>query len=94
MTLATRLLCAAGVLTLLSGCSYINTFTGETNNKVLPGTREDAIPGRSSFPDKPDPNVGTASRTSTTTGTQSGCTADDPGCQPPATTNDTFSDPQ
>lgn len=95
MTLATRLLFAAGVMTLLSGCTYLDSVTGQTNNKVLPGQREDAIPGRSSFPDKPDPKIGTVSSASSAAGnTQPGCTADDPGCKPPATTNDTFSDPQ
>ena len=99
MRLAPRLLLAGCMMMLLSGCTYLNTFTGETNNKVLPGTREDAIPGRASFPEKPDPNVGTASRTASTSApaasnTLPGCTANDPGCKPPATTNDTFKDPQ
>lgn len=95
MRIAPGLLLAAGVMTLLSGCTYLNTFTGETNNKVLPGQREDAIPGRTSFPEKPDPNVGTVSSASTSgVNTQTGCTADDPGCKPPTTTNDTFKDPQ
>ena len=95
MRLAPRLLLAAGVLTLLSGCTYLDTFTGETNNKVLPGQREEAIPGRPSFPEKPDPNVGTVSKAPVTATTaQSGCAANDPGCKPPTTTNDTFKDPQ
>lgn len=88
-----RLLLAAGVLTLLTGCSYLNTLTGETNNKVLPGTREDAIPGRSSFPEKPDPNVGKAG-SGTPAAPSNGCTANDPACKPPTSTNDTFKDPQ
>lgn len=99
MRLAPRVLLAVSVITLLSGCTYLNTFTGETNNKVLPGTREDAIPGRGSFPEKPDPNIGTVSKTASTTApaqvnTQPGCTSNDPACKPPATTNDTFKDPQ
>jgi hypothetical protein len=82
---------AAGVLTLLSGCSYLDTMTGQTNNKVLPGQREDAIPGRPSFPDKADPKIaGSASQPAGA----SGCTANDPACKPPTTTNDTFKDPQ
>jgi hypothetical protein len=86
------LLLAAGVMTLLSGCSYLDTMTGQTNNKVLPGQREDAIPGRPTFPEKPDPTVASAKPT---TGTgQSGCAANDPACKPPTTTNDTFKDPQ
>ena len=95
MRLATRLLLAAGVMTLISGCSYVDTFTGQTNNKVLPGAREDAIPGRPSFPDKPDPKVGSASAAANSISSgQSGCAANDPGCAPPTTTNDTFKDPQ
>lgn len=98
MRLAPRLLLAAGVLTLLSGCTYLDSLTGQTNNKVLPGQREDAIPGRTSFPDKPDPNIGTVPR-SADAGTpsaqrQPGCAAGDPACKPPTTTNDTFADPQ
>lgn len=89
-----RLLLAASVLTLLTGCSYLNTFTGETNNKVLPGTREDAIPGRPSFPDKPDPNVGKVSAPGTAAPQAPGCAENDPACKPPTSTNDTFKDPQ
>ena len=95
MRLAPRLLLVAGVMTLLSGCTYLDTFTGQTNNTVLPGQREDAIPGRASFPDKPDPKVGSASSAANSTSSgQSGCAANDPGCAPPTTTNDTFKDPQ
>ena len=99
MRMSARLLLAAGVMTLLSGCTYLDTFTGQTNNKVLPGQREDAIPGRANFPEKPDPNVGSVSKaadsgSATPGNTQPGCTTDDPGCKPPATTNDTFKDPQ
>lgn len=86
-----RLLLAASVLTLLTGCSYIDTLTGQTDNTVLPGKREDAIPGRATFPDKPDTQVVTSSPASSS-GT--GCAADDPGCKPPTSTNDTFKDPQ
>ena len=91
MTRSARLLLAAGMMTLLTGCSYVDTVTGQTNNKVLPGQREDAIPGRPTFPDKADPQVGTASQPG---GTGSGCSDSDPACKPPATTNDTFKDPQ
>ena len=93
MRLSARLLLAAGAMTLLSGCSYLDTFTGQTNNKVLPGQREDAIPGRPSFPEKADPQVGTASQPAGGAA-QSGCTANDPVCNPPTSTNDTFKDPQ
>ncbi|PZF78304.1 hypothetical protein DK847_00300 [Aestuariivirga litoralis] len=91
MRLPARLLLAAGIMTLLTGCSYIDTFTGQTNNKVLPGAREDAIPGRSSFPDKPDPQVGTASQPASA---GAGCAENDPGCKPPSSTSETFKDPQ
>jgi hypothetical protein len=90
MRAISRLLLAAGVLTLVSGCSYLDTVTGQTNNKVLPGQREDAIPGRPSFPEKGDSQVGTASQPAGA----SGCTANDPACKPPSTTSDTFKDPQ
>lgn len=90
MRAVARVLMAAGVLMLLSGCTYLDTMTGQTNNKVLPGQREDAIPGRPTFPDKADAQVGTASQPAGA----SGCTANDPACKPPATTNDTFKDPQ
>jgi len=94
MRLAPRLLLVAGAMTLLSGCSYVDTVTGQTNNKVLPGQREDAIPGRPSFPEKPDANVARASSQPAGSNTASGCTANDPACKPPTTTNDTFKDPQ
>lgn len=93
MKLAPRLLIAAGLLTLLGGCSYVDKVTGQTNDKVLPGQREEAIPGRPSFPEKADPNVGQASEPAGT-GSASGCTANDPACKTPSTTNDTFKDPQ
>lgn len=94
MRLVPRLLLVAGAMTLLSGCSYVDTVTGQTNNKVLPGQREDAIPGRPSFPEKPDADVARAPSQPASTGTASGCTANDPACKPPTTTNDTFKDPQ
>lgn len=61
MTRSAKLLLAACALSLLTGCSYVNSLTGQTDNTVLPGKREDAIPGRSSFPDKPDTTVGSTS---------------------------------
>jgi hypothetical protein len=91
MTLAPRLLLAAGMMTMLAGCSYVDTVTGQTNNKVLPGQREDAIPGRPTFPDKADPGIQRASQPG---GTGAGCSDSDPACKPPTTTNDTFKDPQ
>lgn len=93
MSMAARLLLAAGVMTLLSGCTYLDTFTGQTNNKVLPGQREAAIPGRPTFPEKQDPLVGSTSR-APDAAPQAGCQANDPACAPPTSTNDTFKDPQ
>ena len=45
---------------MLSGCSYVDRLTGETDNTVLPGAREDAVPGRAQFPD-PSERAQTAS---------------------------------
>ena len=93
MRLSARLLLGACVMTLLSGCSYLDTFTGQTNNTVLPGQREEAIPGRPSFPEKQDMQVGSTSKAADTAA-PSGCAANEPGCAPPTTTSDTFQDPQ
>lgn len=88
---------AAGLVALaLSGCSTFNSLTGQTDNTVLPGQREDAIPGRTSFPEKPD--VATASGTGQAqpqqeTAAKSACSPDDPGCAPPKG-DDVYSDPQ
>ena len=89
MKQSAKFLVAACAMTLLSGCTYLDQMTGQTNNTVLPGKREDAIPGRPSFPEKQDVQVG-----STTPAPSNGCAANDPACKPPATTNDTFKDPQ
>ncbi len=107
MTKAPRILVAVAALTVLAGCSTINNLTGQTDNTVLPGQREDAIPGRSQFPERND--VETAS---TSPGTpaeqdvqqrpidqdagstaQAKCQPGDPGCEP-ASGDDVFSDPQ
>lgn len=61
-----RLVLAACALGLLAGCTYLDTLTGQTDNTVLPGQREDAIPGRSSFPEKQAGNVGTPTQPSST----------------------------
>jgi hypothetical protein len=95
MTLAAKLLFAGAAMALLSGCSTINSLTGQTDNTVLPGQREDAIPGRAQFPEKSD--VATGSRTASDpsgAGAATYCAPDDPACKPPASTGDTFSDPQ
>lgn len=90
---APRLMLAVALLSLLGGCTYVDKVTGQTNDKVLPGQREEAIPGRPTFPDKADPLIGQASQPAGGSGA-SGCAANDPACKPPATTNDTFQDPQ
>lgn len=79
----------------LTGCGALNSLTGQTDNTVLPGQREDAIPGRSSFPDKQDASVGSTAGTSKSgSPDETYCAPDDPACKPPGTTGDTFSDPQ
>ncbi|WP_421694443.1 hypothetical protein [Aestuariivirga sp.] len=96
MKLIPRLVLIATAATLLSGCTYLNSLTGQTNNTVLPGQREDAIPGRASFPDKQDVTVGSTSTPtdSAASGAEPYCAPDDKSCKPPATTGDTFKDPQ
>ena len=96
MTLAGKLLLAAATAALLSGCGTLNKLTGQTDNTVLPGQREDAIPGRSKFPEKQDVAVGSGSGTAagTAASNETYCAPDDPACKPPGSTGDTFSDPQ
>ena len=55
-----RVLLAAAALSLLAGCSTFNSLTGQTDNTVLPGKREEAIPGRAQFPEKQDVAVGSS----------------------------------
>lgn len=100
MKLAQRLALAAVAAVMLSGCSMLNSLTGQTDNTVLPGKREDAIPGRPQFPDKADTNVETATSGGGNAGgvadggADAYCAPDDKTCKPPATTGDTFKDPQ
>ena len=92
---AGRLLLAAMAVTLLSGCSSVNNLLGKSDNTVLPGQREDAIPGRTKFPEKQDVAVGSSGGTGgTAPGSETYCGPDDPACKPPASSGDTFSDPQ
>ena len=96
MTGLRKLLALAAAVALLGGCSTIDKLTGETDDTVLPGQREEAIPGRTQFPDAPDSATASTSPTveqAPADGAAAGCTADDPGCAPPAA-DDTFSDPQ
>ncbi len=88
-------------LMMLGGCSTINSLTGQTDDTVLPGKREEAIPGRAQFPDQPDPLVKpsgaaqpAAPSGAASPGTQeSACKKDDPDCKP-ASDDGVFSDPQ
>ncbi len=82
-----------------TGCSYIDRLTGSTDNTVLPGTREDAIPGKSQFPEPGDTATieqpgGTAQTATgdTATAPEPACKAGDPDCAQPE--DGTFSDPQ
>jgi hypothetical protein len=61
MTLAGKILIAAAAAALLAGCGTLNSLTGQTDNTVLPGQREDAIPGRTQFPERQDVAVGSPS---------------------------------
>jgi hypothetical protein len=99
-----KVLVLGAVITALAGCSTINSLTGQTDNTVLPGQREDAIPGRAQFPDQPDPGVSKSAGhqmpeqtdMASTTAADAACKPDDATCQPPADSGsgDVFSDPQ
>ena len=90
------------VVAALAGCSTIDSLTGQTDNTVLPGQREDAIPGRAQFPDQPDRGASQlpAAAGQSQTGIDdrspdTACQPDDPACQPlPMRSGDVFSDPQ
>jgi hypothetical protein len=95
MTRTGKLLAAACATVLLSACSTLNSLTGQTDNTVLPGQREDAIPGRAQFPEKQEVAVGAPSgSTKTASNSETYCAPNDPACKPPGSTGDTFSDPQ
>jgi hypothetical protein len=96
MTFAGKILIAAAAAALLAGCGTLNSLTGQTDNTVLPGQREDAIPGRTQFPERQDVAVGSPSGSGAGAGSVSNetyCGPDDPDCKPPGS-GDTFSDPQ
>ena len=86
--------------TALAACSAFDRLTGRNDDTVLPGTREEAIPGQASYPTEPAggtttaagpaaPQAGTAAAPEQTPV----CPADDPNCTPPAD-DGTFSDGQ
>lgn len=99
-----RLMVLAALAFGLAGCGAFDRLTGAgVDNTVLPGQREDAIPGRSQFPDTSDPAVTRAGAPGMeappameapppAAGTAD-CPIDDPACLPPSG-DDTFSDPQ
>ncbi len=80
----------------LASCSAIDRLTGQNDNTVLPGTREDAIPGQASFPTQSaaaDPAQPQAETTAAPEDQPATCPVDEPNCKPPAT-DGTFSDGQ
>ena len=96
MTMLRRLVFIGAVASILGGCSTINKLTGETDNTVLPGQREDAIPGRAKFPESGSASTAQAPESGQQEAAdtvQPACQPDDPACKP-ASGDDTFSDPQ
>jgi hypothetical protein len=89
------------VASVLASCSAIDRLTGQTDNTVLPGTREEAIPGQASFPTEPAGGQTVAGDSAAPQAETSAmpeepatvCPADDPNCTPPAV-DGTFSDGQ
>ena len=98
MTVLRKAILFAAMAAMLGGCSAINSLTGGVDNTVLPGQREDAIPGRAKFPESdPASTASTAApgsvEQSQPDAIESACPIDDPACAPPSG-DDTFSDPQ
>ena len=99
MMIVRKILVLGAVIAALGGCSTFNSLTGQTDNTVLPGQREDAIPGRAQFPDQPDPVVTKSAgqqqpEQTQTASTTPDCQPDDATCQAPADNGGVFSDPQ
>jgi hypothetical protein len=99
------LLLAAAVL--LPGCSSFGKMFGGTDDTVLPGTREDAIPGHSQFPEPGDTggvdtattqDQGAAPAPDTAATASVDCTnpknKKDPSCADMSASDGTFSDGQ
>ncbi len=61
--------CALAASLALSGCSTIKKFTGQRDDTILPGAREDVLPPQKITPPEPDPVQ------------QKKCAALDPNCQ-------------
>jgi hypothetical protein len=70
-----RMVLLGAIAAALAGCSTINSLTGQTDNTVLPGQREEAIPGRSQFPEAGDTIAPAPSSASS-------CEPGDPSCPP------------
>ncbi|MGQ0483887.1 MAG: hypothetical protein ACT4SY_00830 [Hyphomicrobiales bacterium] len=87
--------------TALASCNAIDRLTGRIDNTVLPGNREEAIPGQASFPTgsaggpatAADPAAPQAETAAAPEEQAPVCPADDPDCTPPAV-DGTFSDGQ
>ena len=97
MTVLRKLVFLGAVAAILGGCSTFNSLTGQTDDTVLPGQREDAIPGRAQFPES---SAATSSASAPESAPQEPADTPQPACQPedpackPASGDDTFSDPQ
>ena len=97
MTVLRELVFLGAVAAILGGCSTFNSLTGQTDDTVLPGQREDAIPGRAQFPES---SAATSSASAPETALPESADTPQPACQPedpackPASGDDTFSDPQ
>lgn len=95
MRIAKRLLLVGLIAGGLAGCSTFDKLTGSgVDDTVLKGQREDAIPGRTQFPEAADPEVTRAGDPAPPPADDAAaCPPDDPACAPPMG-DDTFSDPQ
>ena len=85
-----------------SGCGALSGLFGQNDDTVLPGAREDAIPGRSQFPEPGDTGLAQASPSQDQATAPAPdvvapppCPKADTKCQDAATSTDgTFSDGQ
>lgn len=98
MNVMTKAAMMAAVALSLCACSSIDKLTGQTDDTVLPGQREDAIPGRATFPENSSTAQAPAPQTAAPAPAEPApaepaCQPDDAPCQP-AADDGTFSDPQ
>ena len=90
-----NLIALALLAVLAAGCSAVDKLTGQTDDTVLPGQREDAVPGKAKFPQQSDaaPAPSTQAETAATAPEPAEpCAADDATCAAPP--DGTFNDPQ